>query len=323
MKKWNDKIIKRIKDLYETHTWDSIAKVLKKEFKFDKSPEAIRKTFKNRVKESMNKPYGKSIKKPKVLVFDIETAPLEVMTWGIWDQNIPLSMIRKDWCVLAWAAKWLGDAPSKTVYVDTFKQNDKRDDKAILKKIWKMLDEADFVVGHNSDSFDVKKLNARFLLHGMQPPSSYKRFDTKKLAKKHFALTSNKLEYITHNLCTKYKKLNHGKFPGTKLWIEFLNGNKQAQKEMEVYNKYDVLSLEEAFLKILPWESANLFEHYYESDLTMCTCGSIHFIKKGFHITQSGKFQKYSCKNCGAELRDKENLLTKDERAKSTRSLKR
>jgi hypothetical protein len=308
MKTLSSKVIARIKDLYEDNTWEEITNIINKEFKIKKSAEAIRKAFKRREANYGNKPNGNFAKKPKILVFDIETAPMEVLTWGIWDQNVPLSRIRKDWSVLAWAAKWLGDDPESTVYEDTFKQKDMRDDRKVLKNIWKMLDEADYVLGHNSDAFDIKKLNARFIQHGMQPPSSYKRFDTKKLAKRHFAFTSNKLEYITDKLCTKYKKLKHSKFPGNALWDEFLKGNSEAQKEMEIYNKYDVLSLEEAFLKILPWESANLFEHYYESEIDICTCGSIDFKKNGFAYTQASKFQRYTCKNCGAEMKDKKSI---------------
>jgi len=256
------------------------------------------------------------IKRPKVLVFDIETAPIEALVWSIWDQNIPLSRIKKDWSVLAWAAKWLGEDPKKTIYVDTFKQKDKRDDSKILEKIWEMLDEADFVVGHNSNSFDIKKLNARFVQHDMPPPSSYKKLDTKILCKRHFAFTSNKLEYITDKLCTKYKKLTHKKFPGNALWDEYLAGNKEAQKEMEIYNIYDVLSLEEAFYKILPWESASLFEIYSDSEINVCTCGSIDFVESGFHYTQTAKFQKYKCVSCGAEARDKNNLISKSRKKK-------
>ena len=193
----------------------------------------------------------------------------------------------------------------------------------VLKGIWKLLDEADIVVGHNSDSFDVKKLNARFLLHGMKPPSSYKRMDTKKLAKKHFALTSNKLAYITDKLCTKYKKLSHGKFPGFSLWKECLDGNLEAWEEMEKYNEYDVLSLEEAFLKILPWESSSIFAAFMDSDIPICTCGSIDFKKKGFHYTPSSKYQKYSCVNCGAEHRDNTNLIKKERRKKLRKNTRR
>lgn len=262
-------------------------------------------------------------KQPKILVFDIETAPIEALVWDIWDQNVPLSRIKKDWCIIAWAAKWLGENPKKTMYMDTFKQKDQRDDKKILKKLWDLLNEADFVLGHNSDRFDVPKVNARFIEHGMAPPSSYKRLDTKKLAKRHFKFTSNKLEYITDKLCTKYKKLKHGKFPGNSLWDEFLSGNKEAQKEMEKYNKYDVLSLEEAFFKILPWESAALFQNYHDCEIPVCTCGSIDFRKKGFHTTAAGKFQKMQCKSCGAEMRSKKNLLSKSKKKLSKRNVRR
>lgn len=325
MKKWNQQIIDRIHELYDDHTWEQIAKVLKKEFKFVRNPDNIRKMFKKRTSSATRKPHGQKVinKKPKILVFDIETAPMESYHWGLWDQNISLGQIKYDWAVLSWSAKWLGDDPDKVMYMDTRKKKDPRDDKDILKGIWKLLDEADFVLGHNSDSFDVKKLNARFLLHGMKPPSSYKRFDTKKLAKKHFNLTSNKLEYITNKLCTKYIKLSHGKFPGFKLWRECMDGNKEAWNEMEVYNKYDVLSLEEAFFKILPWESANIFEHYYDADIDVCTCGSIDFKKNGFHYTSTGKFQKFQCKNCGSEMRSRENLFTKEDKQKKRMGTKR
>jgi DNA polymerase elongation subunit (family B) len=304
--KYTTKQIKFIESLYEFYTWEEIAEEFNHHFHEYQTPNALRKTYYRQQKHLLTK--------PKILVFDIETSPMENYTWGIWDQNVSLNQVIKDWTVLAWAAKWLGDSPEKIMYMDTSGRRDPRDDKQILKGIWKLLDEADFVVGHNSDSFDVKKLNARFLLHGMEPPSSYRRLDTKKLAKKHFSLTSNKLEYITHNLCTKYKKLKHGNFPGFSLWKECMKGNKEAWKEMKKYNEYDVLSLEEAFLKLLPWENAALFDIYCDAEIDICTCGSIDFKKAGFYYTTAGKYQKYKCKNCGAEMRDKQNLLTKQAR---------
>src|SRR5690606_2512370 len=107
---------------------------------------------------------------------------------------------------------------SKVMYQDQRKAKDVRNDKELLRGIWNLLDEADIVITQNGKAFDVKKLNARFLLNGFQPPSSYRHIDTKILAKKTFALTSSKLEYMTSKLCTKYKKLSHKKYPGFSLW---------------------------------------------------------------------------------------------------------
>ncbi len=308
-----DKIIKRIEELYETHTWDDIAKSLKKEFKFDKSPETIRKTFRRKTGTGKDrKKQGQ--KTPKILLFDIETLPMEVYAWSLWQDSIPLNMIKKDWTILGWCAKWYGE--DKVFYADVEGQKDLRDDKKILKQLHVLLDEADIVVGHNSDAFDVKKINARFILNGMQPPSSFKKMDTKKMAKKYFGFTSNKLAYLTDKLCKRYKKLSHGNFPGFKMWDACLNKNKEAFKELKEYNTYDVLSLEELFSIMLPWESASLFDVYGHADDQQCTCGHKLFKKCGFHYTATGKFQKHKCKNCGAEYRDNQNLLSKEEKPK-------
>ena len=44
--------------------------------------------------------------KPRILLIDIETAPLLSYTWGTWDQNIGLNQIEQDTYILSWAAKW-------------------------------------------------------------------------------------------------------------------------------------------------------------------------------------------------------------------------
>lgn len=248
---------------------------------------------------------------PKVLVFDIETAPIIGYVWGLWDNNVSLNQVKSDWYVLSWSAKWLGSAPSEIMYADQRNANNIENDGKILKKIWELLDEADIVVTQNGKSFDQKKLNARFVINGMKPPSSYKHIDTKLLAKKHFGFTSNKLEYMTDKLCKKYKKLTRTKFPGFEMWSECLKGNLKAWKEMERYNKYDVLSLEELYTKLIPWDSSVNFNLYHEEDTQVCTCGSTSFLKRGFYYTNVGKYQRYRCNTCGAETRDRKTCLDK------------
>jgi len=45
------------------------------------------------------------IPQAKVLIFDLETAPLIAYTWGIWDVNINTDFIIRDWFVYCWSAK--------------------------------------------------------------------------------------------------------------------------------------------------------------------------------------------------------------------------
>jgi len=253
-------------------------------------------------------------KQPKVLVFDIETSPMTAYVWGLWDQNIGLNMIKEDWYVMSFAAKWLGDKPKDTFYADQRGVSPQSDDRLLLKAIHALLDEADIVITQNGKKFDQKKLNARFILNGMPPTSSYRHIDTLLIARKHFAFSSNKLEYMTDKLCEKYKKLPHGKFPGFSLWKECMDNNPKAWAEMEKYNKYDVLSLEELYHKLIPYDNGINFNVYHDGDNHVCKCGSKLSEKNGFFFTNSAKFQKYRCVECGHETRDTVNQLTIEKR---------
>lgn len=253
----------------------------------------------------------------KILLADIETAPILAHVWGLWDQNVGLNQIHTDWHLLSWCAKWLGD--KELMYMDQRGAKNVEDDKRILKGIWNLLDEADVVIWQNGKKFDNKKLNARFVMNDMKPPSGFKQIDTLDIAKRRFGFTSNKLEYLSSSLCTKYKKLTHKKYPGFELWKECLAGNEDAWKEMEKYNKHDVLALEELYTKLMPWDNTVNFNLYSEGEENECSCGSKNFVKNGFYYTNVGKFQRYLCNDCGSETHSTTNLLSKEKKASITK----
>jgi hypothetical protein len=303
-------------------TWPVIAEAFQEEFptfKGKASPQSLRIIYQNHKDKD---PEEYRPKPPKILLFDIETLPIECYTWGIWQQNIGLNMIKQDWTVASFAAKWLGDPPNKVMYMDVRKEKNVRDDAKVLESIWKLMDEADILIGQNSKRFDVKKLNARFIQHGFQPPSSFKQIDTLEIAKKNFSFTSNKLEFTSDKLNKEYKKLKHNEFAGFELWLECLKGNPKAWEAMEEYNKYDVLSLEEYYLTLAPWDSSVNLQAYNEGYEHRCKCDSTSFVKSGFHFTGNSKFQKWKCTECGHEMRDKQNLLDKDKRLKIRQNLR-
>lgn len=241
----------------------------------------------------------------KILFLDIETSPILSYVWGLWENNVSLNQIKSDWYVLSWCAKWSDS--NELMYMDQRDAKKMEDDKKILKGIWKLLDEADMIVTQNGKKFDAKKLNARFVIQGFQPPSSYKHYDTREMAKKYFAFTSTKLEYMSEKLCTKYKKLKHEKYPGFELWKECLAGNKEAWEDMEKYNKHDVLALEELYKKLVPWGTSINPSVYHENSINECTCGATRWLLNGHFYSANGKYQRYKCRDCGAERRDKQN----------------
>lgn len=253
-------------------------------------------------------------KEPRVLFVDIETLPLEVWCWGIHEQEIGLNQIKHDWSVVSWAARWKDDPKGKVMYGDNRNAKNIRNDKHILKGIWKLLDEADIVIGQNSMSFDIKKLNTRFIKHGMKPPSPFLQDDTLKMARRHFDFTSNKLGYLTEQLETEHKKTPSKKFPGMELWTECLKRNLNAFREMELYNKKDVLATESLYNKFTPYAKTKDFNLFTNDTTIRCNCGSPHFEKRGFSVTATGRFQRYQCRSCGKWTTSKINLLPIEKR---------
>jgi hypothetical protein len=173
-----------------------------------------------------------------------------------------------------------------------------------------LLSEADIVVGHNSAKFDHKKLNTRFIKHGLPPLNHYQVIDTLKIARKHFSFTSNKLAELAKFLDCGIRKSSHGKFPGFSMWDECLKGNHEAFIEMESYNKTDVDVLIAVYNKLAPWEPSINFQAYYQK--TTCQCGNQKFFKDGFRRTKQGAFQIFRCAICSKTFTAKENLIDKD-----------
>lgn len=247
-------------------------------------------------------------KGPKILFIDIETSSLSLAGWRLFDQNFSLNQIERDWFLLSFCGKWQNS--DELFYMDKRDAVDMYDDKEVLKSIWTLMNEAQYIVGQNSKRFDVKRLNAKFIEYGFPPPSPYRQIDTLEQSKRSFAFTSHKLEYMTELLCTKYKKSSHGKFAGYELWRQCLLGNQEAFEEIEEYNKLDVLSLQELYEKLCVWDSRlpNFSVHSDEIE------GLDDWVEDGFVFSNSAKYQCYRNKATGQFRRGKTNLLTKEKR---------
>lgn len=254
---------------------------------------------------------------PRVFVFDIETSPIKAYVWGLFKQNIPINAIVDDWIVLTWAGKWLGE---ETIYSDSVANHNYRGhcdydaEYYVLCSIWEKLDKADIVVAHNGIKFDKKKLNAKFLEHGLGEPSPYKIIDTLNIAKANFALTSNKLDYITKFLEGE-GKMDTG---GLQLWIDFLNGCPVAQQTMLEYNIQDVSELEYVYLGIRSWDkrSPNMALYYEDTEERCNKCGSddLRPLENKYSFTNLSQFEVKQCGCCGGYVRGRVNQLSKDKR---------
>lgn len=251
---------------------------------------------------------------PRILLLDIETAPLQSYHWGLWDQNIGLEQIGTEWSILSFAAKWLG--VRKMIQHDTGGRGvaKVRDDRKLLGEIWKLLDEADIVVAQGGKGFDIPKINARLLMAGFGPYSPIRHVDTLLAARRHFKFTSNKLAWLTKHLTPGLPKLDNG---GFKLWIDCLADKPGAWRKMRRYNVRDVVALEPVYLKLRPWiESHPNVAVYDPSEDPQCPkCGSKDLTRNGSSCTQVGQYARYRCKSCRGFSRGRLLLNSRGKRA--------
>lgn len=248
---------------------------------------------------------------PKVLFVDIENTPCLASVWGLWKEVTSYDMIEAEWYILCICAKWQHENKIMSFALPDYPLYKKSPDNDIevLKAVHKLLDEADIVIGHNVVDFDIKKMNARFIKHGLPPTSPYKTVDTLLSARKNFAFTSNKLGDLGKYLGLG-EKIDTG---GFKLWQQCMKGDKTAWGKMVAYCKQDVALLEKIYNKLLPYMDVHPnLGAYFESDGKRCpNCGSESLTKNGFAFNNTGKYQRLVCNNCGAWSRDKKNLASK------------
>lgn len=252
-------------------------------------------------------------RKPKILLFDIETAPLRGFMWGIWQQNISYDkQLESDWFMLSFSAKWLGTKKPITKGLPTYKKayaKDTTDDSELAKDLWKLIDEADIVITHNGNKFDIKKIQERFVAHGLPPTSPFKSVDTLTAARRHFAFTSNKMDSIATRLGLD-NKMSH---EGFELWKKCLQGQKKAWSTMLKYNQQDIKVLEDVYLKVRPWMVGHPSLSVYTPEKETCpTCGGNHVAKADKnYFTDSLEYQMYQCGDCHTYSRARTNVKSK------------
>lgn len=236
------------------------------------------------------------INKPKVLLFDIETAPNLSYVWGHYEQNVIAH--QREWYTLCFVAKWLGSKNMITSALPDYKEyrKDPENDRQVVQAIWDLLNEADIVIAHNGDKFDIRKVNARFVFHGMSPPEPYQTIDTLKVARKYFAFNSNKLTDIGEHLGLG-KKVETG---GFELWKGCMQGDKKSWKKMIEYNKQDVNLLEKVYLELRSWMTNHPSFGAFVEDNVCPNCSSKHIQKRGVGVTRVSKYQRFQCQDCGA-----------------------
>jgi hypothetical protein len=232
---------------------------------------------------------------PRVLVLDIETRPMLVHTWGMFQQNIgPAQVV--DWGgLLCFAYKWDGE-DEIGFHAEWHKGGKER----MVLAAWRLLNEADAIVGWNSARFDVRHFNAEFQRAGLPRPTPYRNVDLMRAQKRDAFMMSNKLESRRLWLGEE-GKADTG---GFSLWRGCMDGDGESRRLMEEYNRRDVEITQEEFDRM---RSGGWVRNLPNLSIThghVCpSCGGDRLQAHKPYKADSRAYQLWVCMDCGTAAR--------------------
>ena len=237
-------------------------------------------------------------RKPRILLYDIETAYTVGAVWGLYEQNV--ATVLRDPYILTVSWKWYGEKKTQVMSLPDFStfKKDQRNDKELVQVLHKLFDQADIIIAHNGNGFDQKWSYGRFAIHRLNPPSPSKYVDTLLVSRNKFKFNSNKL-----NDLAKYFKLPVKiETGGIDLWVGCIERNDpKSWAKMCKYNKQDVVVLEAVYEVLLPFITNHPNYNLSLGTTHNCpNCGSSDVIKRGFTNSLSGTSPRYKCKSCGS-----------------------
>ena len=235
---------------------------------------------------------------PRVLLLDIETLPNTVTSWGLKvDGYLSHDNILEERSIVCASWKWLGGGQVHSASVLTHRSKDKEiPDLGVLRKLHGVMSEADCLVAHNGDRFDVPWIMARMVLTDLPPLRPVPTIDTKKIAKSRFLFNSNRLDYLG-----KYLKVGRKIETDFGLWLEAMKGSRKAIEKMVVYNREDVRLLERVYLKLRPYVPARLNMSHWSNDNRACpSCGEAALESRGIGMNRVSTYRRMQCRACRA-----------------------
>lgn len=247
----------------------------------------------------------------KLLSLDLETQANVGYSFGKKFETSIAAYIRESY-LLSFAYQWVGQKKITVRSLPDFRsyRKDIHDDRRLCLELKSLLEEADAVIGHNIDGFDIPYAFGRFLVHKMTPPKNFKTIDTLKICRKNFNWPSNSLKDVADRLGIGQK----GAHEGITLWVKCDLGDLKAWRKMTAYNKQDVRITTRLYLYLLPWISNHPNRNIYDGTEDSCpACGSKEFQRRGYRYTPTNKFRSYCCKKCGRNFQArKPELSTKN-----------
>lgn len=229
----------------------------------------------------------------KRLFFDIETSPCIGYFWNPgWKVKLGYENIIEPWKVICISYKW-----ENSEQVHTLVWDKKQCDKSLLEAFIKIANQADELVAHNGDRFDIKKIRTRCIYHKIPMFPNYRSLDTLKKARGGFSFPSNRLNDIGQFLGVG-EKLPHS---GFSMWKDVMNGDVEQLETMIDYCERDVILLEDVYKSMQQYVVNNTHAGVIQGGFKHeCpNCGNEHATLVKNNVTAKGTIKRLmECDSC-------------------------
>jgi len=242
-------------------------------------------------------------RKPKILIFDLETSALTIRAYGTYQTNA-IDIVRQSH-IYCGSYKWLGEKTIHCIAQSDFParfKNDPYDDYDVVKGFHDLVMQADIVLGYNVNGFDDKVLNTRFLFHGLEVPPPHKSIDPLTTARRKLKLPNNKLQTVAQYFSLGSKS----EFTHSDLWKGCEAGDKKSWQLMKKYCDQDVQLVEDVYIKLRPLMTTHPNLANITQRIDACPqCLGTNLNSNGYRTTQTMSYRRLQCQDCGTWIRER------------------
>jgi predicted RNA-binding Zn-ribbon protein involved in translation (DUF1610 family) len=262
--------------------------------------------------------------KPRILLLDLETLPIvqnHIDSLGEYNSDrYGLTLKAENNAVICFGFKFLGDKKARCVSNWDLKGTKNiQDDKTLLKYILEVVREADALVTHNGNNFDIKVLRTRLMLNGLPPMPDLPSIDTCALAKTKFYFIKNRLDYLADKLGTERKMKTGGWAMWKRLALSAYSEGpgvptaseiKADKVAMSKYCAQDVEALESLYMTMRSHAKNIPNFQWFTEDRVCPACGSTKVHRHSRKVTRAGGYDRYQCQECATlSVMDKKGKL--------------
>jgi len=170
----------------------------------------------------------------------------------------------------------------------------------MLRRVWEVVDKADYITGHNVERFDLRHLNTEWAELGLTAPAPPKVIDTLKEARKVFGAESKTLDALCKRFGVTAKT---GKYD-LEVARRALAGSLKDQREITTYCKGDVLASEGFVDRLRGWIPSHPHNlNGTANDRPTCNqCWGDRLVRNGIQLANQISYVRWRCEDCGANV---------------------